>query len=171
MKIALLVITCVCIMVVALSPIASYLFFSDRLIEASESFVSQISDLQHENERLRQEIEQLKQDNEEPFNPYSVKAFLVTELGWYLHDSNDPVNYSRNKLTIYGHVYNVGATNAIDCKLIVALYDRTTLLQRSEVDLGLISHWSRTWVRRDIDCELADSVTKIEVERTWRNMT
>ena len=158
-------------MVATLSPITSCILFSDRLIEASKSFTIQISDLQHENEGLRQEIEQLRKENEEPINPYLMESFLVTELGWYLHDSQDPVNYSRNKLTVYGQVYNVGATNAIDCKLIVSLYDSKALLQRSEIDLGLISYWSRTWVRRDIDCELADSVTKIEVERTWRNTT
>ena len=158
-------------MVAILSPLVSCIYFSDRLTESSESFEVQISDLQQENEVLRQEIEQLEKKNEDLFSPYLMESFLVTELGWYLHDSRDPVNYSRNKFTIYGHVYNVGARNAMDCKLIVTLYDNKTLLQQSEFDLGLISYWSRTWVRRDIDCELADFVTKIEVERTWTNMS
>ena len=170
MKRALLAITCTCIMVAILSPIASYIYSSDRLIEASESFDFQISDLQQETEGLRQEIEQIREESEDLMDPYVMESFLVTELGWYLHNSRDPVNYSKNKFTIYGHVYNVGATNAKDCKLVVSLYDNKKLLQQSDIDLGLISYWSRTWVRRDIDCELADYETKIEVERTWTNM-
>ena len=99
MKRTSLAITCTCIMVAILSPLVSGIYFADRLVETSESFEFQISDLQQENEGLRQEIEQLEKENEEPISPYLMESFLVTELGWYLHDSRDPVNYSRNKFT------------------------------------------------------------------------
>ena len=167
----LLEITCVCIVVAILSPIASRIYFSGALYDVSESYELQISDLQQENARLWQEIDQLKEGNEGIKDPYFKESFLVTELGWYLHGSTDPREYSRNKFTIYGKVYNVGATNATNCKLIVNLSDNLTLLQQSEIDLGRINYWSYEYVRKDIDCEIADFVTRIEVERTWTNMS
>ena len=171
MKRTLLAIICICIVVAILSPIASRIYFSSALNDASESYELQISDLQQENTRLWQEIEQLNERNEGLKDPYFKESFLVTELGWYLHGSTDLKEYSRNKFTIYGKVYNVGATNATNCKLIVNLYDNLTLLQQSEIDLGTINYWSHEYVRKDIDCEIADSVTRIEVERTWRNIS
>ena len=168
---ALLAIAVVCIVAAILSPIISYFYFSERLNATSESYELQILSVQQESEKLRQENEQLKEENEKLKDPYFKEAYLVTELGWYLHGSTDPVPHVRNKLVIYGTVYNVGATNAANCKLIVNFYDNMTLLQSSEIDIwSPINYWSSRYIYEVIDCKLADSVTRIEVERTWTNM-
>ena len=168
---ALVAIASAGIVVAILSPVVSCVYFSERLNATSESYEVQISDLQQENEELWKETEQLKQENEKLKDPYFKEAYLVTELGWYLHGSTDPVTHTRNKFIIYGNIYNVGATNAADCKLIVNFYDNMTLLLSSEIDVwSPINYWSSRYIYEVIDCKLADSVTRIEVERTWTNM-
>jgi hypothetical protein len=84
-----------------------------------------------------------------------------------LHDSSDPVNASRNKFTIYGSILNVGATTATNCKLKVNFYDNMSLLQSSEISILNIGPWSDRDVNTVIDCDCANSVTRIEVERFW----
>ena len=152
---ALLAITIVCLAIAIVSPIVSYIHFSDRL-NAASTYELQILDLQEENEKLRK--------------PYLTEAYLVTVLGWKLHNSSDPVPKSRYRLTIYGTVFNVGAKNASNCMLIIDFYNNTHLLQSSEIAIGEISCWSDVRIRRDVLCWYADSVTRIEVERTWTNM-
>lgn len=164
----LLIIACACLLIAILSPIVSYAYFSERLNVTSESYEAQISDLHQENEKLSKEIQQLETENEKLKDPYSEEAYLITELGWYLHGSSDPVAESRNKLTIYGNIYNVGATNASDCKLIVNFYENMTFLQSSQINIrSPINYWSSRNIRQDVDCKMADNVTRIEVERFW----
>ena len=148
---ALVVLAVVCLVIATLPPIAVYLHFNNVF----ESYQLQISDLQQENEKLRK--------------PYLTEAYLVTVLGWKLHNSSDPVPKSRYRLTIYGTVFNVGAKNASNCMLIIDFYNNTHLLQSSEIAIGEISCWSDVRIRRDVLCWYADSVTRIEVERTWTN--
>jgi hypothetical protein len=149
-----LAIASICIIIALLS---SILYF----INAIESYKLQILELQ-------QEIAELKEDMR-----FSERPYLTTSLGWYLHDSRDIVPESRNKLAIYGEVENAGNTKAYNCKLIVTFYDKTTLLQTSEINLGDIASWSQIYINPakplKIDCGCADSVTRIEVERTWTN--
>ncbi len=148
----------VCIVIAITSPIVSYIYFSERLNSTSESYDLQILKLQQENEELREEIIRL-----------STEPNLVTILGWYLHGSSDPVKDLRNKLTIYGDIYNDGATTAYNCTLIVKFYNNQTLLQTSEIRLGTIKSWFDRQVNTVIDCDCADNVTRIEVEKTWSN--
>lgn len=117
--------------------------------------------MQQENENLREEINNLKNV------PYSMKPYLVTKLGWYLHDSSDPITESKRTFTIFGYVSNVGATNASNCKLTIKFYDNTTLLQTSRLDMGIIPYWSYHSINRIINCNVADSVTRIEITPEW----
>jgi ABC-type phosphate transport system substrate-binding protein len=64
-------------------------------------------------------------------------------------------------------VLNIGAEKAFNCKLKVKFYEGSMVVQTSEISLGTIGYWGYDYVRKDIDCKLADSVTRIEVERFW----
>ena len=121
-----LAIASACIVIAILSPLASYVYFYSRFNATFESYKLQIWDVWQENKKL-EELKKIEQ------NPYLIKPYLVTTLGWYLHDSSDPFSSSRNTLTIYGRVLNVGATAAVNCRLIVNFYDNMTLLQTSEI--------------------------------------
>ena len=44
--------------------------------------------------------------------PSSIQPHLVTDLGWYLHNSTDPVSNMTNQFTIYGEIYNDGGSDA-----------------------------------------------------------
>src|SRR5208283_1253214 len=55
--------------------------------------------------------------------PLSFQPYLVTDLGWYLHNSSDPVSNMTNKFTIYGAINNDGATDAQNCSLTIKFYD------------------------------------------------
>ncbi len=46
-------------------------------------------------------------------------------------------------------------------------YKSITLLQSSEINLGIIMQWPYESVRTDIRCSIADSVTNIEVTPKW----
>ena len=173
MKKTLLAITVVCLVIAVLSPIVSYIYFSDRLSDVSESYEMQISELQ--NSMLLQINRDLKGKianyvRMKPFDPYLTDPYLFTDLGWYLHNSSDPILASRNKLTVYGIVRNVGVETAYNSKLIVYFYGNNAVLQKSEVNMGAINYWEYNYIKRDIDCESADNVTRIEVERTWENL-
>ena len=148
----------VCIVIAVLSPIVCYVYFSDRLKATVEAYDLQVLQLQQENEELRGEVTRL---STEP-NP-------VTILGWYLHDSGDPFKDVRNKLSIYGNVYNAGAATAYNCTLTVKFYNNQTVLQTSEIRLGTIKSCVNKQVDAVIDCGCADNVTRIEVERFWIN--
>ena len=114
----------ICVIISILSPIVSYVYFENMFSSNIQSYISS------ENERLTGVIEKLNQENRNLTQRLgdaenSLKPYLVTSLGWYLHKSSDPVNKSRNSLTIYGTVYNVGATTAKQCSLnISALQQR-----------------------------------------------
>jgi len=165
-----------CMLIAILSPIVVYVYFNNIVdsykvqIEGYkseiESYKLQILNSMQENEVLRERtIEYMK-----PYDPYLKEPYLVTELGWYLHDSLDLFPESRNKLTIYGKVTNIGAKTANNCTLIVNFYINSTVIQTSEIKIGAIRYWSFSNINKNIiDCPLADSVTKIEVERTWAN--
>ena len=156
----------VCLVVATLPPIAVYLHFKDALEllqEQIELYPLQVSDLLEENEILRAENEKLR-------NPILGEAYLVTELGWYLHNSSDPVKGYRNKLTVYGIIRNVGDKPATNVKLIINFYSHQQLLPQAEILIGAIRNASHAYVRRNVECKYADSVTKVEVERTWENM-
>jgi hypothetical protein len=158
------VIVCVCIVIATLSPLSSYLYLCSRFNATFESYKLQIWEVSQENEKL-EEIKRFMDTYEK--SPYLMKPYLVTNLGWYVHDSSDPVPSSRNTFTIYGEILNVGATTAVNCKLIVDFYHNVTLLQSSEVYVGDIGYWTSSYVRRVIDCDCADSVTRVEVTPKW----
>ena len=152
---ALLAIACACMVIAVLSPIVSYLYFSDRLSDVSESYEFKISHLLEANEKLNR--------------PILSGAYLVTELGWYLHNSSDPSPASRNQLTIYGTISNVGAENAKNCMLIIDFYSETFLQKSIKSNLGSINSGSHIYIERNIPFSFANYVTHIEVERTWEN--
>lgn len=157
----------VCIIIAIVFPLISYVYFENRFNEFNvtlDSYESRISDLLQENEKLKQENENLIRIED---NPYFTGPYLVTRLGWYLHNSSDPITANRNSFTIYGIVSNIGSTNATNCKPIINFYNNATLLQSSEINLGLIMQWSYESVRTDIRCPVADSVTNIEVTPKW----
>lgn len=164
MKKSLIMVTSICVVISILSPLISYTYFEGKLNSNLESYNLNVSMAEQENERLKQEIENLTQKVE---NPYLTMPFLVTNLGWYVHNSADVINTSRNKFTIYGTVLNVGATTAQNCSLIIHFYRNTTLLQTSEVYIGEIKPWSSSRVGQTIQCSMADSVTRIEVKPKW----
>lgn len=157
-----LAIASACIVIAILSPLASYVYFYNRFNATFESFKLQIWNIWQENKKL----EELKKIDQ---NPWLIKPYLVTTLGWYLHDSSDPVPSSRNTFTIYGTVLNVGATTAVNCRLTVKFYDNMTLLQTSEIAMGMgkVGYWSDIYIRHVIRCDSADSVTRIEVTPKW----
>jgi len=150
----LLAITGACIVIAVFSPIAVFALFNDAT-------KLEILAMQQENENLEEEIRSLENA------PYSTKPYLVTKLGWYLHDSSDQIAESKRTFTIYGYVFNVGATNATNCKLIINFCDNITSLQTSELDLGDIAFWTYRSISRVIDCRLADSVTRIKITPKW----
>lgn len=141
-----------CIAVALLSPVISHNYFCNIL-----------SDSLQENEDLKERIRQYMK----PYDPYLMEPYLAAELGWYLHNSSDPVPESRNKLTLYGQVLNIGAVNATKCRLTVSFYVGGDVAQTSEVHLGEIRYWGYRYLREVIGCELADRVTRIEVSRDW----
>ena len=90
-----------------------------------ESYQLQISELQNSTLLQIDKDFQWKIGNYvrmKPFDPYLEEPYLVTDLGWYLHKSSDPAPASRNKLTIYGTICNVGVETAYNCNLIVYFY-------------------------------------------------
>jgi hypothetical protein len=97
--------------------------------------------------------------------PLSFQPYLVTDLGWYLHNSTDPVSNMANKFTIYGDIQNEGATDAQNCSLIIKFYNNETLLQTSNIPIGEIKGFDGCAYLNstNVPCSVADSVTRIEV--------
>ena len=151
-----------------LTPIASYLYFEKTFNSKIEAYESS---LKSENDRLMGIIEELNQENinltQRLTNAQTlINPFLVTTLGWYLHNSTDPVYNSRNTFTIYGSVENTGVTPARNCSLTIQFYKNATLLQTSTISMGDISN-EYYLSRKDIPCLSADSITKVEITPTW----
>lgn len=96
--------------------------------------------------------------------PTSFQPYLVTNLGWYMHNSSDPVSGMANKFTIYGYIENRGATDARNCSLLLEFYNGAELLQTSSVPIGEVSGFFHLAnLNTNIPCSAADSVTRTEV--------
>ena len=165
----LLAIASVCVVIALLSPIAVYVYFNNIV----EGYKSEVEFYKLQSSNPVQEYEELKEKTREfmkPYDPYLNEPYLATEIGWYLHNSSDPVEESRNEFTIYGRITNIGAKTAYHCTLTVKFYSNNAVIQTSEVYMGIIDYWSQRSIYDEvIGCQHADSVTKIGVERTWTN--
>gem|GEM_PF-7128385 len=97
--------------------------------------------------------------------PSSFQPYLVTDLGWYMHNSSDPVSGMANKFTIYGSIQNTGATDAQNCSLVIEFYNNEALLQTSNIPIGDIrGFFNCAYLNStNIPCNAADSVTRAEV--------
>ena len=169
---ALVAIAVVCLVIATLPPIAFYLHFKDTLEQYQskiESYELQISELQTSSkidEEFKAKVGEFMWPY--PYDPYLEEPFLVTQLGWDLHDSRDIVPKSRNKFTIYGVVWNIGAETAYNCRLIIKFYIGPSVMQTSELNMRTIRYWGEYRINKsNIDCDITDAVTKIEVKRTW----
>jgi hypothetical protein len=169
----------ICVIISILSPIARYVYFEITFTSYSKAYNS---DLLDENERLTNVIEKLNQEKTNLTQQLddAVKPYLVTNLGWYLHKSSDPVNNSRNFFTIYGNIMNTGASTAKQCSLNIKFYHNETVLQTADIYIGDIKGWSDMDINssfgqrneyylnsRNIACPSADAVTSIEVTPKW----
>ena len=141
-----------CAIIAVLSPISVYAYFNSVI----ESYKLQISRSMKENQELEEKIKEFMK----PYDPYLMEPYLATNLGCNLHDSMDIFPESRNSLTIYGQVLNLGAVNAANCKLIVNFCRNNTIIQESEIDLGTIRYWGYKYIREEIACHLAYSQQK-----------
>ncbi len=155
----------ICVIISILAPIVSYVYFEKMFSSENDRLTGLIEKLNQENMNLTQRLGDAEN---------LIKPYLVTNLGWYLHNSTDPVVDSRHNFTIYGTVTNVGLEPALDCKLIIHFYNKQTLLQTSEIDMGNIGtrNLSRDGgyfyiSRTNIHCDVADSVTRIEITPKW----
>ena len=104
--------------------------------------------------------------------PSSFQPHLITSLGWYLHNSSDPVSGMANKFTIYGYIENTGATDAYNCSLVLEFYKDAELLQTTIVPVGEIrGFFNCTYLKSiNIPCSAADDVTKTEVHLNADNV-
>ena len=161
----LLAIASVCVVIAILSPIAVYAYFSN-VVESYKAQIEAGRIQPQENEELREKIREYMK----PYDPYLNEPYLITKLGWYLHNSSDPVEESKNEFNIYGQITNIGAKTAYHCTLIVKFYSNNAVIQTSEIYIGIINYWSQRNIYDEVvGCQYADSVTRIEVERTWTN--
>ncbi len=104
--------------------------------------------------------------------PLSFQPYLVTDLGWYLHNSSDPVSNMTNKFTVYGAINNDGATDAQNCSLIIKFYDNAELLQTSSIPIGDIKgFFGCDDLKTNVPCSVADSVTRTEVSIMGDNVS
>ena len=167
----LIIVISICLIVSILSPLVSYFSFENILTSKNQSYNLNISLAQEENENLKREISNLTQQLGISENPLMSKPFLVTKLGWYLHNSSDPKVNMANMFTIYGNILNVGATDAQNCSLIIKFYNNEKLLQTSAIPIGIISHWSdKDLALRNIPCSVANSVSRIEIDLSGDNI-
>ncbi len=167
----LIIVISICLIISILLPLVSYLYFENILNSKTQSYNLILSSAQEENERLKQEIMTLTEQLGIAQDPLMSKPYLVTNLGWYLHNSSDKISSMTNKFTIYGTVLNIGSTDAQNCSLIIRFYNSETLLLTSDISIGVINHWSEIELApRDIPCGVADSVTKIKVELRGDNV-
>jgi hypothetical protein len=107
----LIIVISICLIVSILSPLVSYFSFENILASKNRSYNLNISSAQEENENLKKEISNLKQQLGIAENPLISKPYLVTKLGWYLHNSLDTKVNNANEFTIYGNILNVGAAD------------------------------------------------------------
>jgi len=167
----LIIVMSICLIVSILSPLVSYFSFENILNSKNQFYNLNISSAQEENENLKKEISNLTQQIRISENPLTSKPYLVTKLGWYLHNSSDPKANMANELTIYGNILNVGATDAQNCSLIIKFYNNEKLLQTSTVSIGIISHWSdKDLAIRNIPCSVANSVSRIDIDLLGDNI-
>jgi hypothetical protein len=160
----LITVTSICLILSILLPLASYLYFENSLNSKTEIYNLNISSVQEENEKLKLEIANLSQQLGIAQDPFMSKPYLVTNLGWYLHNSSDKIAKNANEFTIYGTVLNVGAIDTQNCSLVIGFYNNGTLLQTAQITIGPIKHWSYiTLYPRSVECSFADSTTRIEV--------
>jgi hypothetical protein len=161
----LIIVISICLIVSILSPLVSYFSFENILASKNQSYNLNISSAQEENENLKKEISNLTQQLGISENPLMSKPFLVTKLGWYLHNSSDAKVNMANTFTIYGNILNVGATDAQNCSLIIRFYNNEKMLQTSTISIGPISHWSdKDLGLRNIPCSVANSVSRIDID-------
>ena len=146
----------ICAIISILSPIISYVYFENMFSSENERLAGVIEKLNQENMNLTQRLGDAEN---------LIKPYLVTNLGWYLHNSTDPVINSRNTFTIYGSVHNSGVIVARNCSLTVQFYNNATLLQTSNISMGDINDYY--YVSNNLQCTSADSVTRIEITPNW----
>ena len=167
----LIIVISICLLVSILSPLVSYFSFENILNSKNQSYNLNISSAQEQNENLKQEISNLTQQIGNSQNPLISKPYLVTKLGWYLHNSSDTKANMANEFTIYGNILNVGATDAQNCSLIIKFYNNEKLLQTSSISIGIIPHWSdKDLTLRNIPCSVANSVSRIDIEVEQDNL-
>jgi hypothetical protein len=167
----LIILISICLIISFLLPLVSYLFFDNILNSKTKSYDLNISSAQEINENLKQEISNLTQQLRNSENPLMSKPYLVTKLGWYLHDSSDTKANMANEFTIYGNIINVGATDAQNCSLIIKFYNSEKLLQTSTIPIGIILYWSdKDLTVRNIPCSVANSVSRIDIDLTVDNI-
>ena len=107
-----------------------------------------------------------------PAPPLSFQPYLVTDLGWYLHNSTDPVSNMADKFTIYGEITNRGATDAQNCSLTIKFYNNEELLQTSNIPIGEINGFDGVaGLNSNVPCRVADYVTRTEVSLTGNNVS
>ena len=105
----LLAMAVVCLVIATLPPIAVYLHFKDTL----DLYQEQIESYQKQLEKNEVYMDKFRDFfSYSSFDPYLMEPYIETKLGWYLHGSSDLVASSRNKLTLYGLVLNIGAEPA-----------------------------------------------------------
>lgn len=97
--------------------------------------------------------------------PSSFQPYLVTDLGWYLHNSTDPISNMADRFTIYGYIRNEGAADAQNCSISIRFYNNEELLQTSSIPIGEINgFFGIAYLNStNIPCSVADSVTRTEV--------
>ena len=160
----LIIVISICLIASILSPLVSYFSFENILNSKTQSYNLNISSEQKENENLKQIISNLTLQLGNSENPLMSKPYLVTKLGWYLHNSSDTIANMANQFTIYGEILNVGATDAQNCSLLISFYNNEKLLQTSTIPIGIILHWSdKELTVRNIPCSVANSVSRIDV--------
>jgi len=153
------------VIILILPHLVSYVYFQNMFSSENKRLTGVIEKLNQENINLTRRL-----GNTENL----IKPYLVTNLGWHLHNSTDPVVDSRYNFTIYGTIANVGLEPSLDCKLIIQFYNKQTLLQTSKINIGNIGtraafnnsgyfYISRT----DIHCVASDSATRIEIIPKW----
>ena len=164
------------VIILILAPIVSYVYLENMFNSRFASEDEMLNAEKIENKSLIQKLGEVEN---------LVKPLLVTQLGWYLHKSADPVNASRNTFTIYGMVQNVGFYPALNCNLTIQFYKNATLIQTSIIPMGDIyredirnstnvnytsSPYNNGFYyigQQAIQCPNADSVTRIEITPEW----
>ena len=154
-----------------LAPSVTYSYFTSIYTNKERSLEQQMDS---QIDRLQSNINTLNEENSQLTN--LTQPYLITDLGWYLHTSNDPVPSSKDTLTVYGTIYNIGALPAYNAELFVKFYGYPstlpeliiTLLQTSNISLGGIPSTNNFGApfnigSHDITCLSADHVTNVTI--------